>query len=142
MPAGRIPVRAVIRAVKYLDREMPVAARKVARRVVSEKPVAPRMVVRIAVREKPVTLLIGFDLDVVSELSMEVPLEANRRFCKCFDRDEVIGRLNCRFAVNDDGVVTGIANELTGCNKCSPNNTTPMQCLQISVRLGVFIFIL
>ena len=84
MPAGRTPVRVVIRAVKYLDREIPVAARRVARRVVSEKPVAPRMVVRIAVREKPVTLRIGFELDVAAELSVEVALEAaSSWFCKC-----------------------------------------------------------
>ena len=48
-------------------------------------------------------------------------------------------RQNCGFAVNN-GVDNAIVNELTGCNKCSPNSTTPMQCLRVLVRLDVFMF--
>ena len=60
------------RDVNCCEREIPVAARSVALRVVSEKPVMDRRVARTAVNDKPVTFRTGFD----PLLATESPVEA------------------------------------------------------------------
>ena len=59
------------RDVNCWDREMPVAARSVALRVVREKPVRDRRVARTAVNDKRT----GFDPLLPSELFVETLLE-------------------------------------------------------------------
>lgn len=72
---------------------MPVAARKVARRVVKEKPVAVRIVARIAVSEKFDAFLIGLVLLGELELSAEALLEARVSLvCKCFEGCDEMNR--------------------------------------------------